>query len=493
MDGTRESTFEEIDKWLADVDNPNILWLSGSPGAGKSTVASSMVSRLTERRKLGASFFFRREDVTLNDPATLWRTMAYDLSQHDLAFANNLVEALKDNRVDLKRPDIDLHFKHLIEEPLMKTYKHSTPPVIVIDALDECDADNSQAVQRKALLKTFVLWSYLPNSFKLIVTSRDDRVPEFFRAVCKRMVLPTGDDVSADTNRDLRRFFEERFAELGGSLFPKWPGEQTIQKLTTRAAGLFIWAETVMRLVEQGLPSEQLQLVLSGNLGEGNPLVKLYRQILDISFQNANGRTLEVYKLTITAIVLAKIPLHYDNLHFFVSEDKLSVKFVLDKLSSVISIGTTDKRLRIRHLSFSEFLCDPSQCPQAFSIDQNKGSHVMAMKCLQRMKDGLKFNICDLETSYLRNDEVENLSERIQMKISDTLSYTCRYWAAHLRNIRSAQEGHEALLEEVKGFFYNRFLFWLEVMSLLKQTLAANSVLLAGIPWIEVRYSLTYD
>jgi hypothetical protein len=40
MDETREYIFKEIDRWLYDVDEPNIFWLSGSP------VLESLLSHL---------------------------------------------------------------------------------------------------------------------------------------------------------------------------------------------------------------------------------------------------------------------------------------------------------------------------------------------------------------------------------------------------------------------------------------------------------------
>ena len=43
MKGTWEDVFRNIDHWLDDVDAPNVLWLSGSPGAGKLTIVSSLV------------------------------------------------------------------------------------------------------------------------------------------------------------------------------------------------------------------------------------------------------------------------------------------------------------------------------------------------------------------------------------------------------------------------------------------------------------------
>ena len=73
MEGTRKGVFEEIDVWLNDFDAPNVLWISGSPGAGKSAVASSLVTELTKRRRLASHFFCKRDHASLGDPAVLWR------------------------------------------------------------------------------------------------------------------------------------------------------------------------------------------------------------------------------------------------------------------------------------------------------------------------------------------------------------------------------------------------------------------------------------
>jgi hypothetical protein len=59
MKGTREDIFKKIDQWLDDIDAPNVLWLSSSPGTGKSTIASNLVSRLTRHGRLCSNFFFR--------------------------------------------------------------------------------------------------------------------------------------------------------------------------------------------------------------------------------------------------------------------------------------------------------------------------------------------------------------------------------------------------------------------------------------------------
>ena len=59
MEETRENLLVEIDEWLEDFCAPNILWITGSPGSGKSTIASSLVPRLMKRRRLGSYFAFK--------------------------------------------------------------------------------------------------------------------------------------------------------------------------------------------------------------------------------------------------------------------------------------------------------------------------------------------------------------------------------------------------------------------------------------------------
>src|ERR1700675_4948973 len=75
MDGTREDIFKTINSWLNDFRAPNILWISGSPRAGKSAIASSLVSELAEERRLASCFFCKRSDASLGNPSSLWRRL----------------------------------------------------------------------------------------------------------------------------------------------------------------------------------------------------------------------------------------------------------------------------------------------------------------------------------------------------------------------------------------------------------------------------------
>ena len=121
---TREWIVEKIHCWLNDEQAPNIFWLSGSPGAGKSAIASTMVSDLAGMGVLGSAFFCKRSDAALSDPTAFWRTVAFDLAQRNAVIAEKVIENCeKAGKVDPMRADIESHFKYLIEEPLMEFRK----------------------------------------------------------------------------------------------------------------------------------------------------------------------------------------------------------------------------------------------------------------------------------------------------------------------------------------------------------------------------------
>ena len=513
MDGTREGVFGRIDTWLEDLRGPNVLWISGTPGVGKSAIMSTLESRLRMAGRFGASFFFDRSDASFSDPAALWRTVAYDLAQKYPLMGKRLVKNLQDDKVDPGRPDIELHFKYMIQDPLSHMWDSVAagagemneelsdgeqseeenhvvkPPVIIIDAVDECDSDDSQSMQRNILFNTLTYWSHLHPSIKLVVTSRDERIPPSFVSVCDHIVLKTGDLASSEENDDIKTFMEHRFAQIASRypcLDPTWPGHSTIMRLTECAAGLFIWADTALKYIEQGIATERLDFILAGHFPEGHSIDALYRQILDSSFKDTKNQICQKFKRVVGAIVLAKNPLRYVDIKHFIGQkiDRPSIDFILEKLSSVLLKGTSDGCVHVGHVSFTEFVCDPARCHETFVIPRSFHSGLMALACLQNMNRGLKFNICRLETSYRRNDEIPDLQNRIKKRIPPSLLYSCRFFAEHLSD--SSNDG--PLLKEIESFLYKKFLYWLEVISLCGQVSDAVTSLHILTCWLEVSW-----
>jgi len=169
MEGTRTDVIALINDWIDDISSPNIFWLKGSPGAGKSAIAATMVARLRDTRRLGSYFFFKSGQDALGNPNNLWRTFAADGAEFDPHLRMKIIEVLKERRVDPAVPDIRAHFQHLIKEPLQTTVQSlSRYPVFVIDAIDESAMHEHH---RRTLLDTLKRWADLPCKFKLLLTS----------------------------------------------------------------------------------------------------------------------------------------------------------------------------------------------------------------------------------------------------------------------------------------------------------------------------------
>ena len=78
------------------------------------------------------------------------------------------------------------------------------------------------------------------------------------------------------------------------------------------------------------------------------------------------------------------------------------------------------------------------------------------------MKAELRFNICKLVSSFVFDQDMPGLEDRIKKHISPALSYTCRYWGEHLERGDFSEAAHECLSE----FLTKRLLFWMEVVNL---------------------------
>lgn len=487
MDGTRQDILTTIDGWIEDLHAPNILWLRGHPGVGKSAIAASVVKRLQSSRRLGSSFFFQRDKAILTTPAALWRMVAFDLARKYPSARKAIVATLNAEEVGPSTANVNELFRCLIHEPLMACtdIPRGRLPVIVVDALDECGGlDGWRSNYRTSLLHTLKSWSHLPSGFKLMITSRgEDDIADAFSAIGHKLVdIASGQMVSVRSSDDVRSFLERRFLSIAAqyrrSLPLDWPGPQIIDELAGRAAGLFIYAETILRFIVRGEPRQQLQQIRQGDVRNGD-MGELYMRILSISFPDPTTEVLEAFHSIVGAIILAKVPIAHSSLVALLQIETSMMDFVYQGLRSILH---TDDVLRFSHQSSVDFLVDSRRCPPMFLIQSEVQNRQLVHACLHVMKHNLQFNICNIPSSYYRNEDVDGLSEQIESHISPQLSYSCCFMAHHLLEIAYEQD----IVEELWNFMNKQFLHWLEVLSLTKKANLASEVLSSIATWIKV-------
>jgi hypothetical protein len=85
--------------------------------------------------------------------------------------------------------------------------------------------------------------------------------------ISDRIELCSGENVSPSSSHDIHSFLCREFARIANkypeSLSSAWPDADVIDGFTKRSAGLFIYADTLIKFVDEGQPEEQLESILS--------------------------------------------------------------------------------------------------------------------------------------------------------------------------------------------------------------------------------------
>ncbi|KAI6107254.1 hypothetical protein EV401DRAFT_462708 [Pisolithus croceorrhizus] len=126
LDGTRTGVLTEIISWIYDTNEsvPRILWLNGQDGAGKSTIAHTVVRWFTDAGGLGACFCFARDKLAERREERIFTTIARDLARGDPAFGRALADAVSKDRSLKTTYDVSLQWQRLILEPFSKWAGH---------------------------------------------------------------------------------------------------------------------------------------------------------------------------------------------------------------------------------------------------------------------------------------------------------------------------------------------------------------------------------
>ncbi|KAI9507936.1 quinon protein alcohol dehydrogenase-like superfamily [Russula earlei] len=471
LDSTRSYQLSEIIAWFDKTDEPNVLWISGAPGSGKTSIAWSLIAELEKQQRSAGEFFFRPGQHT---PQQLWRTMAFKMAEFHPALKSEINKVLK-REEGFDRDNITLTFEKLVAGPLkaLDVLLSNCGPILLIDDLEQC---SRWSPDWETVLDTLPLWLSLPPHCKLIITSRHqhDIAKVFENKDIKRVELLTGNEADYNTDSDVRTYLNHCFTEMkrqDNSIPKDWPRDDAISKLVEHAKGFFKWAALVVDDIQKPGRDRDKQLatiVEGGTTIAVDDLDPYLEQIFQTEFESNPSDPLLA---TMATIALSKRPLTLDDLkHFLENQNQLpsSTEPSLDDIC--------------RHLLPIVSIDSESVHNNAFLIDRSKVHREMAISCLKIMQQKLKFNICGLKSSYQMNYQVEN---KIEEHIPSHLAYSCQFWADHLRDIGATEKRDTELVSLLKNFLNFQLLYWLEVLSLLSQSNLASKSLLVAAEWLE--------
>jgi len=175
---------------------------------------------------------------------------------------------------------------------------------------------------------------------------------------------------------------------------------------------------------------------------------------------------------------------HHANVGSNAKSNDVDISDVVRHMGSLISNvtpATSTPPIAPLHTSFRDFLTDSQRSGKFHGRLDDAYCH-LANASQRTMQAMLHFNMCRLETSYRLNSEVQDLKERIEKYIPVALSYSCRFWADHLALV---PEFDLDLFQSLRGLLEKNFLFWLEVLSVMRNLDLATAALLSSRAWLS--------
>ena len=493
LKGTRTAILDDIELWIRDFDKPPVYWLNGLAGTGKSTIAQTIAERVSADGRLGASFFCSRDFEDRSNLRSIFPTLAVQLARTYTEFRSTFIQLVQSDP-DILHESLYNQLKKLIVRPLAKS---AISTVIVIDALDECK-DEEPASAILSVLGQFV--ADVP-TVKFFITGRpESRIQEGFRLplLAKATDIFVLHEVKpSQVNKDIRLFFRYNFSELRLHRhgLADWPTEEQVDLLCERAGGLFVHAMATVRFIGErnNSPKKQLDRLLQSqgsSVFEGRTKFKtnvtldsLYTSILREAFGDDHPENDPRVRSVLGAIVLAANPLSPSTIAALLGFELEEVLPLLLSLHSLLILqDNTNHPVRPFHKSFPDFIIDPTRCADPrFRIYPPDQHTELLFGCLETMNRELKRNICKLPDG-VANSEVTDLRERANEHIGQPLEYACRSWYKHLIGAIPAH-----IMPILRQFLQEKFLFWLEVLSVLGAAKEAVHALeaTAKCEWVE--------
>lgn len=505
--GTRERLLNNIVTWAKESSSETIYWLFGPAGSGKTTIAYTIARRFElatpeDTIVLGGNFFSSRQFEETRFATRIIRTIVYHLALRCKAFADALTHS---GKFDTVNQAVRAQLEGLLIGPWQASESarladSSTPSpqyLIVIDALDEIDGTGGSEFLCDLLN---VINENRLHGLKFFATSRPD--PNLKAHV--------------DSFADKRLYrleevpFEEAQADIRTYLNTSLPHSargKDIEKVVIAAGGLFIYASTVVKYLGKHAPQEQRNLlkklfsvpITSQILPGATALLdKLYIEILLHAFGDFEG-DIRLHRLhilftflctserTSTSIVNELLLTDdFDSDSASVPETNPAVaetSIADDTLQRLYAVlYTENNKVLWYHRSFPDFLFDSNRSKE-FWCNQAEHHQFLMDSCFRVMKEGLRFNIANIESSFVFDHNNSKLPDAVTDNISLTLSYSCRNWDQHLSSttLSALDPWHETLSE----FLRCHALFWIEAMNLLGWCGLCEQMLRKASKWVK--------
>jgi hypothetical protein len=473
IEATKDALLEDSCSWIFedqsfldwwDCDDNAILWIHGDPGKGKTMMMIAIIEQLTKRLDVEPSkpgllsyFFCQNTDQRLNTTGAVLRGLISTILSQQITLIHHLrkrYDVEGDNF--LQGPNsvyalLDLLF-NLLKDP-------EVPPVyLVIDALDECDTDIHQLIER------IVRTQSSPGKVKWIMSSRNE--PAFKEQLEQDGQLHTSLELnSAHVARSVDKFINRKVDDL--TRRKKYSKELSIyvkDSLVQKADGTFLWAALVCKALKDVATWKTKSAIDKFPPG----LEPLYDRMMAQLHNGGDEDDAAMYEQIIRSITLACRPLCLTELPVLArlpAELHGNCEIIEDLISRCGSFLTIRQdTVYLVHQSAKDYFTT-GKGNRIFLAGQLVEHAKITRLCFKLMADTLKRDICDLRVPGIPLDEI--VASTVEQCLPLSTQYACLYWVDHLHQAVDDSFFRDNSLLHL--FYQRQLLSWLEAWSLMKR------------------------
>jgi hypothetical protein len=431
-------------------------------------------------------------DVQGHHHSLLFPTISKHLANFNPEWKKALVMALQEDDNLFKTSSLQLQFQELLLNLAVSMDERVVGPiVVVIDALDEC----GDGAARRELLHYIARLTQLPSFFRFLITARPDQdmvdgLAEL-KHVCHHNLAR---EDQHNTDKDIWIMVDHKLSNEPRITRDSHWNISMINQLVAAAEQSFQRASTACDFI-QGIGEsyelnwhDRFKVVIDASKKQPSglkyqPLNKLYTAILEQFFPSS--KPLKRFKQIVGCVLAVRKPISLNTLKelYGASKEQQWTTDILGALGSLLyGVSQADTPIQPLHSSFREFLTDQSKSGDYF-INLNSGEYdsTLAYSTLHSMNNRLKFNMCQLETSYCFNMNDDSFKKHVQQCLSPGLVYSVQYWAEHLEHVKY----DTFLQEDIKRLLEEKVLFWIESLSLLSQVHKIVPLLAIAKRWVS--------
>lgn len=414
-------------------------WLSAQAATGKSVMAAHVVRNLGDINADCSYYFFKHNDAAKASLSVCLRSLAYQMALTNLCIRQRLLTLKNDNVLLDKEDELALWRKVFLGGVFEVSL--GRPHFWVIDALDECNSQNSIVSLLRKAKEGFPL--------RVFMTSRP--TIDIIRSVSQLEDLIYADKMTAeDTRHDIELYLRVHMKNI--PLQNEASCQKVIEAILEKSGGSFLWVVLVLEEMRSAFSEADIQQILE-EVPQG--MEALYERTLALMSRMSRGKHLIKAVLLWTLCVIRPLTVKEleHALKLDTGESILDLqKFIASTCGQFIHVDKNGRVLVI-HETVRGFLLR-QDLESEFAIDKNEGHGRIADISLQYL-------CCD-EMKPPRAQKLMHIYRAKVAKRSPFAEYACLYFSQHLR--RSHSENMQRFIN-LCTFLKGNVCSWIEHMA----------------------------